>query len=128
MFGRLIPGGVVALAVVALAPVHVVAQDAPCDADPRWLLVTLLENRITYESGEHLDAALGQQVLDRCEIVSIKQENPISEPIRSTIMIRPHGDILLWEMTARESPQDICAAVRDCGDATLRRGSNALDR
>ena len=33
-----------------------------------------------------------------------------------------------WEMIARESPQDICRAVRDCGDATLPGQLNALDR
>ena len=49
------------LATVVLEPVQVVAQEAPCDADPRWLLVTLIENRLTnVQTGERIDLAVGQ--------------------------------------------------------------------
>ena len=117
------------LATVVLEPVQVVAQEAPCDADPRWLLVTLIENRIRNTgTGEHLGLAVGQQILDRCRIERIIQKNPIAEPPRSTIMMRTNDDSSVWEMTATESPQDICRAVRDCGDATLPGQFSAPDR
>ena len=40
---------------VAQEPVHVFAQDAPCDADPRWLLVTVIESEIYRATGEHVE-------------------------------------------------------------------------
>ena len=40
---------------VAPEPVHVFAQNAPCDADPSWLLVTVIESRIYRETGEHVE-------------------------------------------------------------------------
>ena len=43
MLARFVAAGVLALAAVALKPAAAAAQDAPCDADPRWLLVTVIK-------------------------------------------------------------------------------------
>ena len=128
MLTRFVVSAVAVVLTVTLKSVPVVAQDSPCDADPRWLLVTVIESRIYRATGEHVDLAVGQQLLDRCGIEGIVQTNPISEPPRSTIVMRTDSDSARWEITARESPQDICRALRDCGDATLPGQLNTVAR
>ena len=121
------------LLLFATLPAH--AQES-CDAKPRWLLVTVLEtdwyarsedddgkfDRKGYPlSGKTPDGSLN--MIDRCSGTVLMSINPSpeSKPGKTLLTVlhyegpRPSGQIQYW---VKESLQDLCRAMKDCGDAT----------
>ena len=114
-----------------LAPTSAIAQqDESCDANPRWLLVTVVrsagrlpgEDEKTQYSGEER-----LELVDRCagDSFGISEHQGESEDIESeiwwTIVSQVTGETMAWtKIWVKESLHDICRAVRDCADATSR--------
>lgn len=112
-----------------LAPTFSIAQQKkPCDASPRWLLVTVVQSAMwikniskgdkpQYSDNERLE------LVDRCEgdVFSIQHhsgpEKGVAAEIRQ-VTIRD-GETIAWvRFWVKESLRDICRAMRDCGDST----------
>ena len=108
----------------------VAAQEPSCDADPRWLVVTVVASRMSNDDGEmeyvredgervpFRDFSLGALMLDRCEgyygFGSAGAE--AFTGAQTTVSIR--GGTTNTFYYVRESVHDICAAISDCADAT----------
>ena len=110
----LIVGGVVALSAPA------VAQDAPCDARPRWLVVTVVAGVFEPNEGEDdVVVSLGARIVDRCFIGSVSELSD-EGPAKSFLRLRfRNGEETI---AVAETVQQICAAVDDCADATQPSG------
>ena len=100
------------------------AQDS-CDADPRWIVVTIVGSVLLDPDGEPVpemeDAGQGARMLDRCEIIQIAEVRQARVGGNSQALIQvsqgPGTTTTLWYV--RESVEEICAAMDDCGDATV---------
>ena len=60
-------------------PASVIAQDAPCDARPRWLVVTVVSVTLSDALDDTEDVEFGHrgaQVMDRCGIIAIREPWP----------------------------------------------------
>ena len=102
----------------------------PCDARPRWLVVTIV--RLDWYSqrgdGEGLekqeplsgDVVGGgrSEMLDRCNGTWLISDKTSFEehPIQSEISINAPDSTLVYGVV--ESVQEICAVLDDCGNAT----------
>ena len=131
MPARFVAAAVLVLAAVVLEPIPVVAQNAPCDADPRWMVVTVVQaEAIDHESNSvrTFDHLAGLRILDRCRIVHIA-ELVGNESAAAQIQMR-HDAIsdTTQLLLVKEPVQDICMAMRDCGDATLPARLNSPTR
>ena len=135
-----------ALAVVmAFGPVVTsLAAQAPCDARPRWLAVTVVGGWSLFTDGgervgETIDIAGPQlRLLDRCWLGESPYIGPVNPLYRDSLddhqAIWTAGGRTVIRATnsdenqfypfhvlyLRETVQDICAAMDDCGDATGR--------
>lgn len=104
--------------------VPLAAQDAACDAEPRWLTVTVVGSEFIDAEGEvselFRDGNQGAQMLDRCRgYISISEDRRIRPGGVSQANIDiSYRDGSLRFYFVKESVQDICAAVSDCADAT----------
>ena len=123
-----------------IAPATAIAQkEKSCDASPRWLLVTVVAQKHWINSDEtdqlepvpvftRTDEHL--KLLDRCGVkvfsdYTINQEYPGDSDdnvaTEITDLTQSNGKAtslgILW---VKESLQEICAAVRDCADATSK--------
>ncbi len=126
-----------------LAPTFAIAQkDESCDANPRWLLVTVLAEETWSRSDEkdqlervpeftHTEERL--KLLDRCEIEifsayrklpgSLEYPGASDDAVATTITdyTQANGKTeRLTQLWVKESLQDICRAMRDCEDTTSR--------
>ena len=117
----------VVLAVAVLDPIWIVAQDAPCDAEPRYRVVTGVGSD-TVREGQvdefFKDADKGAFMLDRCDYARVEFSGPshgdrpdLADVMQATIIVNRNRDTLtLYHV--RESLHDICAVLADCADAT----------
>ncbi len=121
-----------------LAPTFAIAQqDESCDANPRWLLVTVLQSGFWMEDEEGVlkrfppndndqDDSYPEGKLwlvDRCEDVDIHSHTgEPNAPSTTRINISTFSDRGILESVTRlwvkESITEICSSVRDCADAT----------
>ena len=82
------------LAAGTLDPALVIAQDAPCDARPRWLVVTVTSISRTMAGTDNTDPVAleldfyGKQIFDRCEIEITGYENSESGEQRGSFISR----------------------------------------
>ena len=103
------------------------AQDSTCDAEPRYLVVTVVGSE-TVRDGQRdeffRDAGRGVNMIDRCggATVQIGQSAPGDRPdladlAQATIVVHYDSEdfTIYW---VRESLHDICAVLADCADAT----------
>ncbi len=107
------------------------AQDSTCDAEPRYLVVTVVGSA-TYFDGQRAevlaDMGLGTNMFDRCggTAVMIGQaggpgavlaDHPRLAEAQAAITVhRSDGDFTTY--LVHESLHDICAVLADCADAT----------
>ena len=123
---RIILAGVLLLGMVGPAA----AQDDDCDADPRWLVVTVVYSRIA-SGGEGFDTATGVRTVDRCDVDTMSEvdpdkENPILRRMwnagaRTELFGGDGPDTWSYWYYVRETIHDICAVLNDCADATEQR-------
>ena len=92
-----------------------IAAQTPCDADPRWIVALT-------------DIVLGELLFDRCEGQEVTMGEPrereqatqsLSLGVAQTRIVVRLGSGELVTYYVLESLHDICAAVDDCGDATI---------
>ena len=129
----------VAVAAVCLLGVGAYAQE-PCTARPRWIAVTLVDgyvDRWPEDGGEPERTSFGPagrlRLLDRCTlhgnavpwaVWELTEPNPGFEREMAAYSAGARTRITFFEddsfRTAfvKESVQEICAAMADCGDAT----------
>ena len=117
-----------------LVPTFAIAQqDESCDANPRWLLVTVVQSEVwmkpnnekkvelvdqlsDYSSGERL------QLVDRCygDTFDISHYSGSKENIAAEInwaFYSSTQELKSWyRIWVKESLQDICQAMQDCAD------------
>ena len=111
------------ITVVALAALQDVALRAQCDANPRWLLVTVTDvSYVNFRTTERTDVDVlnRQQMIDRCEVDKVDEQSTSQSAVLTITAAGtpvPDSFTLLF---VDETPQEICAAVRDCADATKR--------
>ena len=126
-----------------IAPATAIAQkEKSCDASPRWLLVTVVAQKVWIKSDEtdqlepfqaltRTDEHLN--LLDRCGVKvfsdytihqgSSKYPGDSDDNVATEITDHTQSNgkttslEILW---VKESLQEICAAVRDCADATSK--------
>ena len=123
-----------------IAPATAIAQkEKSCDASPRWLLVTVVAQKYWIKSdetdqlepfpaGTSTDEHL--KLLDRCGVKvfsdyqgSSKYPGDSDDNVATEITDHTQsngktmGFGIFW---VKESLQEICAAVRDCADATSK--------
>ena len=103
------------------------AQDSACDAEPRYLVVTVVGSD-TVREGQvdefFKDADKGAFMLDRCDYARVHFSGPshgdrpdLADVMQATIIVNRNRDTLtLYHV--RESLHDICAVLADCADAT----------
>ena len=111
-----------------LVPTFAIAQqDESCDANPRWLLVTVLAAADNFVDEKAKEVARAEHLrhVDRCIINSISTATDGSDPrISSEILMvfnsEPVEESLWVRLWLKESLQDICRAMRDCEDTTSR--------
>ena len=110
-----------------LAPTSAIAQQGEsCDANPRWLLVTVVSAVDSFGTESEYDGEYLSMV-DRCEgdTFNIRAYSGSAEGIAteiawtylSTDRSKTNDWVRLW---VKESLQDICRAMWDCSDATSR--------
>jgi hypothetical protein len=116
-----IPSIVVAACLVALATAPIAAAqplEEPCEASPRYMVVRVEAYRLLdADYSDHRDLAhmVGEQVVDRCEVLAVHPAAFQQDAIGSVIEMRrqnhsdPHPLLLIVE-----TPREICAALRDC--------------
>ena len=122
--GMILVGGAAILA--ALVGGTVEAQDKPCDARPRWLVVTVVRSDLYVRAED--DAGwkksevfskdeMGAQMLDRCVgSWSGVGESDAEPPIQSVFSVQGADSVFTYYLA--ETVQEICAVLDDCGDAT----------
>ena len=115
-----------------LVPTFAIAQqEESCDANPRWLLVTVVASKFWIKSDsddEPRDQYYGGklELVDRCDITSISpyEDTADKRSIATEIlkMFRSEtGEIISWSrLWVKESLQDICQSMQDCADVTSR--------
>ena len=104
------------------------AQDSVCDAEPRYLVVTVVGSDAVRE-GERdeffTDADVGAYMLDRCRTSQSQpfltfpaSERPdLADEAQASFMINWDADSFI-RYYVRESLHEICAVLADCADAT----------
>ena len=108
-----------------LDPALVLAQEPPCDARPRWLVVTVTSISLTMAGTDSTDPVAreldfyGKQIFDRCEIEISGYENSESGEHRGSVISRNDQYGALELSRVKESVQEICAVLDDCADATV---------
>ena len=121
--GMILAGG--AAIIAALVGGTVEAQDKPCDARPRWLVVTVVrgdlyvraEDDAGWEKSEVFSKETGAQMLDRCVASwSGIEESDAEPPIQSVFSVQGADSFFTYYVA--ETVQEICAVLDDCGDAT----------
>lgn len=109
-------------------------EDEKCAASPRWIAVTVVKAHLE-TSTQEMEMAAGVQLLDRCygdqtqvREISATSRNPkhtaaTSEGAKSFVwQTSGTGDnIVMQTYFVKETVQQICAAMDDCGDATRGR-------
>lgn len=126
----------VLIASVLMQTIHANAQESGCDARPRWLAVTVVSGRTIGLGDRTVQASAGVQLVDRCEdtrLTFVSELDPISysgdgaeafaQGAKSRLHfyhIPPDGDLIFRVLFVRETVQQLCAAMDDCGDATIR--------
>ena len=109
-----------------------IAAQTPCDADPRWIVVTVVRSEWTNADGQRnvalTDIVLGELLFDRCEGQEVTMGEPrereqatqsLSLGVAQTRIVVRLGSGERLTYYVLESLHDICAAVDDCGDATI---------
>ncbi len=104
------------------------AQEETCDAKPRWLLVTVVQDRDNI-GGETKTATWPEgelRLVDRCQadhfsVTSASKQDP-GLTLISKFYTDSKGKISTFvDLWVKESLHDICLAMRDCADATALR-------
>ena len=109
--------------IIVLASTAATAQDGLCDAEPRWLVVTQTGySTLIAEPGgrpvsERTESEDKLFLLDRCTIVEIWSTDDGGSSARVRIDL---DAIQVYVVHMKESLSELCRAMRDCGDATLR--------
>ena len=125
------------LALLAVLFTGLVQAERPCDADPRYLLVTVVAENIWFgneETGKlekRPDLSWTKPprpvLLDRCDDVNFYNATSPSPQFPSDQIGQSEGTVLQYEgsevksmriMRIKESLSDICRVMEDCGDAT----------
>ena len=122
---------VVSFLVASLLPHSIaVAQERPCDARPRWLVVTVIAGYTLSKSEEPVAwESLGARAVDRCDIYEMFEIDHLDQRLargsgrefkgpKTTLRLYAASPSHTYELTISESVHDICAAVEDCADAT----------
>ena len=123
-------------ALLAVLFTGLVQAEKPCDADPRYLLVTAVAERSWYrnkESGE-MEERTGASwskprpiLLDRCENIKFSNAYHPSPYFPDEKIAQSGADVFGYEgsqlksmrkIRIKESMSDICWVMKDCGDAT----------
>ena len=94
-----------------------------CEAKPRWLLVTVVEQEVRIQTDEgdwkRMDEISGpveeSMLIDRCEISSIDEAGPNRKGSTRIYQSR-RGSFVVYSI--EESLQDICRVLPDCADVT----------
>ena len=118
---------IVFIAVGVWLPGLVHAQDSTCDAEPRYLVVTVVGSD-TVRDGQRdeffRDAGRGVYMIDRCagEAVTIGQsafgDRPdLADLAQATITVHYTNEVFTM-YHVRESLHDICAVLAEWADAT----------
>ena len=95
-----------------------------CEANPRWLLVTVVEQELLMEDDEvgfkrsdtFSYSVERKELLDRCEISLIDEAR--KEVANASAKITQSSPGVLIYFYVKESLQDICSVLPDCADAT----------
>lgn len=95
-----------------------------CEANPRWLLVTIVKQEVLLEDDEgdyKRSDALSysverKELLDRCKIALIDEaRNNVANASTKITQSSPGALMYLY---VKESLQDICSVLPDCADVT----------
>ena len=110
-------------------------QEQECNAKPRWIAATVLEHTVGPMDGQWEDIRFdgGLQLLDRCEFygkgsiraAEIGRDGGDGQSVITVIKFQPANDntgtesfFLVSRWVLKETVQQLCAAMDDCGDAT----------
>ena len=123
-------------AIVLMQTVPANAQDSRCNAQPRWLAVTVVSGTTIGIGDRPIQASAGVQLVDRCEdtrLTFVSELDPIgyagdgAEAFAQGAKSRLHfyyipsdDDPIFTVLFVKETVQQLCAAMDDCGDATAR--------
>ena len=123
-------------AIVLMHAVPANAQDSRCDAQPRWLAVTVVSGTTIGLGDRPIQAVTGVQLVNRCEdtrLTFVSELDPTShggdgaeafdQGAKSRLhfyYIRSDDDAIFRVLFVKETVQQLCAAMDDCGDATVR--------
>ena len=123
--------------VTVTTPRPVAAQETACTASPRFLLVTVLQARVSDIDGSADDDTLyaippGPHILDRCggrtrmRFFDVRIYPQLADIPGARTYIRLDADTLGTQYFVEESLHDICRALADCADATaISNGSTS---
>lgn len=123
-------------AIVLTQTVPADAQESACDAQPRWLAITVVSGTTIGIGDRPIQSSTGVQLADRCEdtkLTFVSELDPIShggdgaeafaQGAKSRLhfyYIRSDDDVVFRVLFVKETVQQLCAAMHDCGDATAR--------
>ncbi len=122
-------------ALLAVLFTGLVQAEKPCDADPRYLLVTVVAQHVWYENLESKKFELRPEMssnkprpvlLDRCENIRFYNANIPSQQFpddkvsqsEATVLRKLNKSQSMKIIRIKESMSDICRVMKDCGDAT----------
>ena len=107
-------------------------EDEKCAASPRWLAVTVVKAHIA-TSTQEIEMPAGVQLLDRCyygDQVEVRDISATSKDPKDVAASSEGAKSIVWQASStgdnivvrtffvKETVQQICAAMDDCGDAT----------
>lgn len=107
-------------------------DDEKCDAKPRWIAVTVVEGWFESSAPQTLEMDSGEQLLDRCMILGVdwdvrelkatsRRGTAVTKGARTSFSASrsmDDGGWIMYTFLVKETVQQICAAMDDCGDAT----------
>ena len=117
-------------AVLLLTSLGQASAQEQCDADPKWLVVTVVDG--TGRLGDqNLTVGTGARFLRRCEIVyigTLKETEYYADSYnrardagaQTVINTSNTGAESFTQYFVKETVHAICAAVNDCADATAK--------
>ena len=99
-----------------------------CEAKPRWLLVTVVEQEVQIQDDDGLWKRVDSlsyiredtRLLDRCDFSSITGWTGTSGKARTRIVESSPGSVTTYGI--KESLEDICSVLPACADATSLKG------
>ena len=109
-------------------------EDEKCAASPRWVAVTVVKAHLK-TSKQEMEMAAGVQLLDRCygDQVQVGEISATSRDPKYVAASSEGAKSFVWQTSGtgdnivmltffvKETVQQVCAAMDDCGDATRAR-------